>query len=49
MGGADAVVDVAPGRLVANGDDLGTEFMEHMRRDVVSGAVRRIDLQAGQQ
>ena len=39
----DVVVDVEAIRLVADGDHLGAELMEHVRRDVVCCAVRAVD------
>src|SRR5258708_13586425 len=40
---AYVVVDVEAVRLVADGDDLGAELVEHVRRDVVCRAVRAVD------
>ena len=42
-GGADAVVDVEAVGLDADRDDVGAELVEHVRRDVVGGAVRAVD------
>ena len=40
---AEAGVDVETIGLAADGDDLGAEFVEHVGRDLVGGAVRGID------
>ena len=42
-GGADAVVDVEAVGLDADRDDFGAELVEHVRRDVVGGAVGAVD------
>jgi len=48
--GAEARVDVEAVRLVADGNDFRAQFMEHVRGDMVGGAVGAIDddLQATQ-
>ena len=42
-GGAKPCVDVGTVRTAADGDDLGAEFVEHIRGHLVGRAVRRID------
>src|SRR5471030_2088098 len=42
-GGAVTGVDVETVGLVADGDDFGAQFMEHVRRDIVGGAVGAVD------
>ena len=48
--GAKARIDVEAIGLVADGDDFRAQFMEHVRGDMVGGAMRAIDddLQAAQ-
>ncbi len=43
VGGTAALVDVEPGRLGADGDDLGTGLPERLRRDPGGGAVRLVE------
>ncbi len=46
MRGAAIAVDVDSVRLHANGIDLGSQFVKHMRRDMVGSAVRAIHHQS---
>ena len=43
VGGTDLMVDIQAIGLTANGDHLGAQLMEHLGRNVVSGAMRGIN------